>query len=90
MFCSAGSGVKRVQEDFVGFSRRSLSMVQRNISFRYGWRAFSASLILTCDVRGVRSSAYDSSCTLDGGEGMSDTYRLKSIGDRTPPWELQF
>ena len=31
------------------------------------------------------SSAYESSCTLVGGSGMSDVYMLNRVGDRTLP-----
>ena len=33
----------------------------------------------------VMSSAYDTICMLPGGNGSLDMYRLKSVGDRTPP-----
>jgi len=34
---------------------------------------------------GVMSSAYDVRMTPGGGGGMSDRYRLKRTGERTPP-----
>jgi len=38
------------------------------------------------DDRGVMSSAYPVTVTPVGGVGRSDVYRLKRIGDSTPPW----
>ena len=74
-----------MHEDLVGFNCRSFSTVQLNILFKYGWRVDSALCIFVCEVSGLRSSAYDSSWTFGGGCGMSDTYRLKKVGDSTHP-----
>lgn len=42
MSYSAGSGVKRVEEDFSGFSMRLFSLVHWKMSFRYGCSDFCA------------------------------------------------
>lgn len=40
---------------------------------------------LLCELYIVMSSAYVRMCTSGGGEGMSEVYMLKRVGERTDP-----
>ena len=56
------------------------------ISSRYGWTIVCAMSGFVCVVSIVMSSAYVTILMCgDWGVGRSDVYRLKSVGDSTPP-----
>ena len=83
---SAGSGVNSVVVVLVGLSFNSFSIVQLWICSRYGWTFCCAMLWFLSVDSMVMSSAYVISLHVGvGGSGMSEEYRLKSVGESTPP-----
>ena len=78
--------MKSVVVVLVALSVSWFVFVQVCISSRYGWTIVCAMSGFVCVVSIVMSSAYVTILMCgDWGVGRSDVYRLKSVGDSTPP-----
>ena len=82
---SAGSGVKMVLVVLSGLRWSWFFCVHEAISCKYGCSfACAICLFVSVDVI-VMSSAYTVMLMLGGGDGMSEVYMLKRVGESTPP-----
>ena len=82
---SAGSGVKRVLVVLSGLRWSWFFCVHEAISCKYGCSfACAICLFVSVDVI-VMSSAKTVMLMLGGGDGMSEVYMLKRVGESTPP-----
>ena len=85
MLTSVFQDVKRVADDFPGERFSFLSVNQLVSVAKYTLRLEHISSRLFPLVRSVQSSAYDIKVMSGGGIGILLRYKLKSVGERTPP-----